>query len=69
MKTSPYLYTSQAALRRSFWLAHPALRHQYRSNKRQNQYPTDIRIAWCDYVDAMAREGCISADLAARATL
>ena len=69
MKTYPYLYTSQAALRRSFWLAHPALRHQYRSNKRQNQYPTDIRIAWCDYVDAMAREGCISADLAARATL
>ena len=69
MKTSPYLYTSQAALRRSFWLAHPALRHQYRSNKRQNQYPTDIRIAWCDYVDAMAREGAISDDLAARATL
>jgi len=69
MKTSPYLYTSQAALRRSFWLAHPALRHQYRSNKRQNQYPTDTRMAWCDYVDAMAREGCISADLAARATL
>ena len=69
MKTSPYLYTSQAALRRSFWLAHPDLRHQYRSNKRQNQYPTDIRIAWCDYVDAMARDGAISDDLAARATL
>ena len=69
MKTSPYLYTSQAALRRSFWLAHPALRHQYRSAKRQNDYPTDTRMAWCDYVDAMAREGCISADLAARATL
>ena len=69
MKTSPYLYTSQAALRRSFWLARPDLRPQYRSAKRQNDYPTDTRMAWCDYVDAMAREGCISADLAARATL
>ena len=69
MKTSRYLYTSQAVLRRQFWLDHPSLRPQYRSAKRQNDYPTDIRIAWCDYVDAMAREGCISADLAARATL
>ena len=69
MKTSRYLYTSQDQLRRSFWLARPDLRPQYRSAKRQNDYPTDTRMAWCDYVEAMARDGAISDDLAARATL
>ena len=69
MRTYRYLYTSQAVLRRQFWLDHPSLRPQYRSAKRQNEYPTDIRIAWCDYVDAMARDGNISDALACRATL
>ena len=69
MRPGPHLYTSQAVLRRQFWLDHPSLRPQYRSNRRQNEYPTDTRMAWCDYVEAMARDGAISADLAARATL
>ena len=69
MKTSRYLYTSQDQLRREFWLGHPSLRHQYRSAKRQNAYPCDTRMAWCDYVDAMARDGNISNALAGRATL
>ena len=69
MKTSRYLYTSQDQLRRAFWLARPDLRPQYRSAKRQNAYPCDTRMAWCDYVEAMARDGAISDDLAARATL
>jgi hypothetical protein len=69
MRTSRYLYTSQAVLRRAFWLDHPSLRPQYRSAKRQNAYPCDTRIAWCDYVEAMARDGNISDALAGRATL
>ena len=69
MKTSRYLYTSQAVLQRQFWLNHPSLRPQYRSAKRQNDYPTDTRMAWCDYVEAMARDGAISDALAGRATL
>jgi len=69
MKTSAYLYTSQDQLRRAFWLDHPSLRPQYRSAKRQNEYPTDTRMAWCDYVEAMARDGNIPDALACRATL
>ena len=69
MKTSRFLFTSQAVLRRQFWLDHPSLRPQYRSAKRQNEYPTDTRMAWCDYVEAMARDGNISDALAGRATL
>ena len=69
MKTSAYLYTSQSVLRRQFWLDHPSLRPQYRSNRRQNEYPTDTRMAWCDYVEAMASDGAISDALAGRATL
>ena len=69
MRTSRYLYTSQAVLRRQFWLDHPRLRPQYRSAKRQNEYAVDTRMAWCDYVEAMARDGNISDALACRANL
>lgn len=36
---------------------------------RQNSYPCDIRSAWCDFVDGMARNGNISEALAQRAIL
>lgn len=35
----------------------------------QNDYPADIRMAWCDFVDSMQRDGNISMALAERATL
>ena len=37
--------------------------------KRQNDYPADVRMAWVDYVDMLARSGEISAKLSNRVTL
>ena len=57
------------ALRAQFWQDHPELAHQWKARKRQNDYPTDTRVAWCDYVDALARDGTITERLAQEATL
>jgi hypothetical protein len=59
--------TSQKDLRRAFWEANPDL--QRKAGWTQNDYPTDIRVAWCDYVFALAHDGLISEALAQRATL
>ena len=57
------------ALRAQFWQDHPQFVHQWRSRKRQNEYPTDTRCAWVDYVDMLARAGTITERLAQEATL
>jgi hypothetical protein len=54
-------------LRYAFWCDHPNLKR--RSGWTQNQYPADVRQAWCVYVDFMQRDGAISEALAQRATL
>lgn len=41
----------------------------YKASYRQNDYPTDVRCKWIDFVDRMARNGTISEALAQRATL
>lgn len=56
-------------LRDEFWLNHPCYVLHFRAKKRQNDYNTDIRCAWCDYVDYLEREGRITEKLANRATL
>lgn len=61
------MITTQKALRESFWADHPKLTRQ--GNKKQNEYPADTRMAWCDYVENMRRSGEISEALAQRATL
>jgi hypothetical protein len=72
---SNHQITSQAELRDSFWQAHPALSRGWKSVNghgrpmTQNEYPTDTRLAWIDYVEAMQRSGAISEALADRATL
>lgn len=58
-----------SALRDEFWKNHPCYVHHFRVKKRQNDYMTDIRCAWCDYVDSLARDGKITEKLANRATL
>jgi hypothetical protein len=59
-------------LRAAFWsmLAEtaPGLHAQRRAGG-QNQQVTDIRCAWVEYVDQMAREGAISERLAQQVTL
>lgn len=63
-----YAITNQKILRDTFWREHPSLVRGSRS-KTQNQYPTDTRVAWCDWVEACSRNGTISPALAHRATL
>jgi len=60
---------TQAAIRAAFWANHPQFKDDYRVKKRQNDYCTDIRCAFVEYVDALARGGVITQKLADRVTL
>jgi len=63
------MITTQKDLRAAFWDQYPLAIVYYPHRKRQNEYPTDTRVAWVDFVDYMARSGKISDKLAVRATL
>lgn len=74
------MITTQKELRAAFWEAHPQFNRAipcsltrngrvFRIPKSQNEYPTDVRVAWCDFVEYMNRGGQISEALAQRATL
>ena len=56
-------------IRESFWLSHHQYSNQFRMKKRQNDYCADIRMAFSDYVDYLAKSGEITEKLANRATL
>jgi hypothetical protein len=62
-----YQITTQKDLRDSFWESHPTLTRKGRQT--QNDYPANTRMAWCDYVEFLSRDGLISEALAQRATL
>jgi hypothetical protein len=66
-----HIITTQKALRTAFWQAHPDLPKRKIMNYAgtDKMYPTDTRVAWVDFVDAMERDGDISQALAQRATL
>lgn len=65
--------TTQKEIRALFWAYHPALENHARKwgikTAPQNRHNTDTRIAFCDYVDSLAKSGVISEKLASRATL
>jgi len=64
--------TTQRDLRRQFWLAHPDARRPkvvVFGNDEPPTYCTDTRVAFCEWVDKLARGGVISKALADRATL
>ena len=70
------MITTQKQLRSAFWEAHPQFKrirtkdwHGVSVPKTQNDYPADVRMAWCDFVERMWVSGEISPDLVARATL
>ena len=79
------MITTQKELRAEFWRNHPQFRktvtmyvkfNKYTGESMkavrdttQNEYPTDIRVAWCDFVDDMYQSDQISKGLAERATL
>ena len=59
--------TTQKALRAAFWEENEDLKR--RPGWTQNDYPSDTRARWVEFVDALARTGTISEALADRATL
>lgn len=74
------MITTQKELRAAFWEYHPEFKKTVKKvgqqggralyvEKTQNDYPADVRMAWCDFIDHMAREGQINRGLAQRATL
>ncbi len=64
------MITTQKALRAAFWeQCNSGLRLSYKVSYRQNDYSATVRCDWCDFVEAMRRDGQISEDLAFRATL
>ncbi len=56
-------------VRNAFWEAHPQFKSQYRKTYRQNQYNTDIRCAFVDFVDYLQKDNQITEKLAYRVTL
>lgn len=64
------MYTTQAQVRDAFWnvFCVEGKPKEYRG-KSQNELPTDVRCAFVDFVDSLARDGTISEALAHRVTL
>lgn len=60
-----YAYTNQKQIRAAFWEAHP---EASRKRGRDGDYLTDTRVAFCDYVESLSRNGEISEALAQRVT-
>ena len=61
-------YTTQAQVRAAFWDTHPNASRE-RVKTMESVYVCDTRCAFVDFVDGLARESLISADLADRVTL
>jgi len=56
-------------IRRAFWEAYPQFKSEYRKTYRQNEYRTDIRCCFVEFVDHLHRDGQITDNLAQRVTL
>jgi hypothetical protein len=61
-----YTMTTQSQIRAAFWQGFQP--HQ-RSDYRKGKNATYIRCEFVDFIDMLARDGQISADLAQRVTL
>jgi hypothetical protein len=66
-----YAMTTQKQVRAAFWEAHPNLPRKKIKNYSGNgtMYQTDVRVAFTDFVDYLAKDGQISSALASRVTL
>lgn len=65
------MITTQRELRRLFWQTFPNLPRKKIPNYSGNgtMYRTDTRVTWCDWLDALDKDGTISQRLAETATL
>ncbi len=62
--------TTQKQIRRAFWEQHPEMAgHWTKDRDGKKLYPCDIRCAFVDFVDHLARDRTISEALASRVTL
>lgn len=65
------MMTTQKQLRSAFWKQFPNLdRRQIKDYAGTGtMYRTDTRVAWCNWIDSLSKDGQISEALADRATL
>lgn len=70
-ETVKYRITTQRQLRREFWETFPDLpkRRTVDYGNGHKQHATDTRVTFCDWLDALSKDGSISQELAQRATL
>jgi hypothetical protein len=61
-----YDFTTEGQVRKAFWIG---LEQFKKRGYRQNDYDATIRSEWVEFVDMLARNGCISEALASRVTL
>jgi len=70
MRLQEFQLRTEAQARAAFWYEQPLRIARWRGWRReQNAYPCDVRVAWCEWVDAAERSGRMSADLAAKVVL
>lgn len=62
-----YEITTQAQVKSMFWESHPKFKRI--PGKKQNDYPADIRVSFCDFVERLWRNNQISDKLADLVTL
>lgn len=60
---------TQKEVRKLFWESFPEFKPEYRTRKRQNDYRTDIRCAFVNFVDDLQRNGDITQTQASNYTL
>lgn len=67
------MYTTQKQIRKSFWEylkeGNPKLYNKGKRSKRQNEQITDIRVYFCDYIEALRQNNNISETMANKVTL
>ena len=61
--------TTIKQVRQSFWVNFPQFKSEFRTRKNQNDYRTDIRVSFTDYVDYLLKDGIITEKLANKVTL
>jgi hypothetical protein len=58
---------TQKEVRTAFWNAHP--QHTKKAGTKPNEYSTDIRVNFSDYLDFLQKDGQITANLYHKVTL
>lgn len=56
-------------VRNLFFAEYPQFAHERRARKSQNNYSTDCRCYFCDFVEFLRRDGCITDKQAESITL